>query len=263
MKHKAVTLRRQRAPNPVSDDGERVERAARGHTHDQAAQNERLRQGGEALGQLRPQKIRALLLRAEGYTYAELPGPHLHPGCLTFLGSQANNVRKLGWMRSWRGSPRATTSATSPTGPTRKVNRCLTEGRHALAITLAGIEGGIECARLAPRLAALAGREAAPRDGAVAPAMKSCLSCRARLKRYGRPKATGRKRSLRPPDDRLANPSPRAGRRRRASVFPGVQGDLDHDAAGDDLRAAGDGAAIAARLTDHGGRLARYGRLVH
>jgi hypothetical protein len=60
-----------------------------------------------------------------------------------------------------------------------KVNRCLTErGRR-----LAGIEGGIECAEVAPLLASVtdsgAGAEAA---ALVAPHMSRCLSCRARLK---------------------------------------------------------------------------------
>jgi hypothetical protein len=40
-----------------------------GRQHDQAEQYERLRQGAEALAQLKPQEIRALLLRAEGYSY--------------------------------------------------------------------------------------------------------------------------------------------------------------------------------------------------
>jgi hypothetical protein len=65
----------------------------------------------------------------------------------------------------------------------RKVSRCLTEGRRALAIRLAGIEGGIECARLAPLLAALADAEAGADEVALLqPHMKTCLSCRARLK---------------------------------------------------------------------------------
>jgi hypothetical protein len=42
----------------------------------------------------------------------------------------------------------------------RNVNRCLAEGRRALTIKLAGMQGGIECAKLAPQLMALA-------DGAV------------------------------------------------------------------------------------------------
>jgi hypothetical protein len=59
----------------------------------------------------------------------------------------------------------------------------VTEGRRALAIRLAGIEGGIECAKLAPLLSALANGEARPETGAlVAPHMRCCLSCRARLR---------------------------------------------------------------------------------
>jgi RNA polymerase sigma factor (sigma-70 family) len=106
VKHEAFALRRQRVRHtPVTDDGELVERVtSEAITHDRAAQYERLRQGAEALGQLKPQEIRALVLRAEGYSYREI--------CA---------------ITAWTYT---------------KVNRCLTEGRHALAITLAGIEGG-------------------------------------------------------------------------------------------------------------------------
>jgi hypothetical protein len=59
----------------------------------------------------------------------------------------------------------------------------LTEGRQALAARLAGIEGGDECARLAPSVAALAEGRARPEDMALLePHLQSCLSCRARLK---------------------------------------------------------------------------------
>jgi hypothetical protein len=40
------------------------------------------------------------------------------------------------------------------------VNRCLTEGRQALAVRLAGIETGVECAVFVPLLSALAPRQA-------------------------------------------------------------------------------------------------------
>ncbi len=61
----------------------------------------------------------------------------------------------------------------------------MTEGRQALAIKLAGIEGGIECAKLAPQLSALADGEARAEDLAwLRPHMKTCLSCRARLKEF-------------------------------------------------------------------------------
>jgi hypothetical protein len=64
-----------------------------------------------------------------------------------------------------------------------KVNRCLTEGRRALSIRLAGIQGGIECAKLAPLLSALADDDAsADQLGLLRTHMDTCLSCRARLR---------------------------------------------------------------------------------
>ena len=147
VKHEAFALRRHRERHaPVTDDGEPSERGSPADaTHDQASRYELLRQGAEALGQLKPQEVRALRLRAEGYTYAEI-------------------CQITGWTYT-------------------KVNRCLTEGRRGLTIRLAGIEGGIECARLAPMLAALADGDAgADKVAQLQPHMKSCLSCRARLR---------------------------------------------------------------------------------
>jgi predicted anti-sigma-YlaC factor YlaD len=63
------------------------------------------------------------------------------------------------------------------------VNRCLTEGRRALGQRLAGIESGIECANLAPLLAALVdGDAAAVQLGLLRPHLNTCLDCRGRLK---------------------------------------------------------------------------------
>jgi RNA polymerase sigma factor (sigma-70 family) len=147
VKHEAFALRRHRELHaPVMDDGELGERATpTAATHDQAERYEDLRQGAEALAQLKPQEIRALLLRAEGYSY-----------------------REICQITSWTYT---------------KVNRCLTEGRQALAIRLAGIQGGIECAKLAPLLSALADDDAsADQVGLLRRHMDSCLACRARLR---------------------------------------------------------------------------------
>jgi RNA polymerase sigma factor (sigma-70 family) len=147
VKHEAFALRRHRERHaPVTDDGELGERGTPATaTHDQAEQYERLRQGAEALAQLKPQEIRALLLRAEGYSYGEI-------------------CKITGWSYT-------------------KVNRCLTEGRQAVAVRLAGIQGGIECAKLAPLLSALADDDAsADQLGRLRRHMDTCLSCRARLK---------------------------------------------------------------------------------
>ena len=149
VKHEAFALRRHRERHaPVTDDGELGDRGSpAAATHDQAERYEDLRQGAEALGQLKPQEIRALLLRAEGYSYAEI-------------------CEITGWTYT-------------------KVNRCLTEGRQALSVRLAGIQGGIECAKLAPLLSALADGEASAEQVArLRPHMKTCLACRATLREF-------------------------------------------------------------------------------
>jgi RNA polymerase sigma factor (sigma-70 family) len=149
VKHEAFALRRQRdRHSPVTDDGELGDRPTPpAITHDQAERYERLRQGAEALRQLKPQEIRALRLKAEGYSYREI-------------------CELTGWTYT-------------------KVNRCLTEGRQAFARRLAGIEGGAECERYAPLLSALADGEASAEQLAVLrPHMRTCLACRARLKTF-------------------------------------------------------------------------------
>jgi hypothetical protein len=90
------------------------------------------------------------------------------------------------------------------------VNRCLTEGRQALAVRLAGIEGGIECTKLAPQLSALADGEASAEDLALLrPHMKTCLACRARLKAFR--EAPARVAGLAPPAALAADPGPLRG----------------------------------------------------
>jgi RNA polymerase sigma factor (sigma-70 family) len=149
VKHEAFALRRQRERHsPVTDDGRLGDRPTPpAITHDQAESYERLRQGAEALRHLKPQEIRALRLKAEGYSYREI-------------------CEITGWTYT-------------------KVNRCLTEGRQAFARRLAGIQGGVECERFAPLLSALADGEASAEQLALLrPHMKTCLACRARLKAF-------------------------------------------------------------------------------
>jgi RNA polymerase sigma factor (sigma-70 family) len=167
VKHEAFALRRHRERHaPITDDGDLGERGTpAAATHDQAERYEDLRQGAEALRQLKPQEIRALLLRAEGYSYAEI-------------------CELTGWSYT-------------------KVNRCLTEGRQALAVRLAGIQGGIECAKLAPVLSALADGEASAEQVArLRPHMKTCLACRATLREFRA--APARVAALSPPAALLA-----------------------------------------------------------
>lgn len=112
-----------------------------------AEQRERLRLGSQALRRLKPQEIRALQLRAEGYSYKDI-------------------ADVTGW------------SAT-------KVNRCVAEGRRAFEQAMEGIESGVECARLADGLAALADGDSAGEQAAAARShLATCLACRARLRRH-------------------------------------------------------------------------------
>ena len=112
---------------------------------EQAERLERLQIGAEALGRLKPQEIRCLLLLAEGHSYAEI--------CAITGFSYT------------------------------KVNRCLSEGRRAFLRRVEGIESGAECERLAPLLSALADGEATAKDmAALRPHLRTCLSCRAALR---------------------------------------------------------------------------------
>ena len=149
VKHEAFALRRQRERHsPVTGDGELSDSGtAAGATHEQAERWERLRQGAEAIRRLKPQELRALLLKAEGYSYQEI-------------------CEITGWTYT-------------------KVNRCLTEGRRAFSERLEEIHAGAECERLAGRLSALADGEASGEDLALLrPHLRSCLACRTRLREF-------------------------------------------------------------------------------
>jgi hypothetical protein len=149
VKHEAFALRRQRdRHSPVTDDGHLSDRPTPAAiTHDQAERLEKLSQGAEALRRLKPHEIRALVLKAEGYSYREI-------------------CELTGWSYT-------------------KVNRLLTEGRQAFLRRVAAIQGGGECERLAPLLSALADGEASAEQLSVLrPHMRTCLACRAALKEF-------------------------------------------------------------------------------
>ena len=149
IKHEAFALRRQRERHsPVTDDGELVDSGtAPGATHDQAERLERLHHGAEAISRLKPQELRALLLKAEGYSYQEI-------------------CEITGWTYT-------------------KVNRCLTEGRQAFSERLEEIHAGAECKRLAAHLSALADGEAGAAEIALLrPHLRTCLVCRTRLREF-------------------------------------------------------------------------------
>jgi hypothetical protein len=101
-------------------------------------------------------------------------------------------------------------------------------------VRLAGIGGGIECAKLAPALAAVSGGGARAEDIAlVRPHLKRCLSCRARLRSLG---AVARV---------AGSPCPRPAHRHQTSGLPEpirpkdqrVRGELSSDVADTPRRA--------------------------
>src|SRR4051794_5296958 len=151
VKHEAYSVRRQRLRTPpvsaICDGGEEAEPLAPGSAHEEAERYERLRLGAEAMGRLKQQEVRALLLKAEGLTYKEIQD-------------------ETGWTYT-------------------KVNRCITEGRRAFVARVRGIESGAECERLAPLLSALVDGEASAEDmAALRPHLRGCLACRATLREY-------------------------------------------------------------------------------
>lgn len=112
---------------------------------ERAERAERVSRGCEALGLLKPQEVRALTLKAQGYSYAEI-------GELT------------GWSFT-------------------KINRCMSEGRKRFLETFSRIEAGDLCDRLAGDLSAFADGELDPqRAPALRLHLRSCAQCRVTLR---------------------------------------------------------------------------------
>jgi RNA polymerase sigma factor (sigma-70 family) len=157
-KREALAVRRQRerllgSPRPSSaqDEAERdpldlIASEAPG-PNDRVARRERVVRSGEALQALKPQEVRALTLKAQGYSYAEI-------GEIT------------GWTYT-------------------KINRCMAEGRKRFLETFAEIEQGRRCDELAEALSGMAdGEDANGSTEALRFHLRSCATCRAKLRAY-------------------------------------------------------------------------------
>jgi RNA polymerase sigma factor (sigma-70 family) len=145
VKHEAFSLHRARERAGRPTPPERMDAGVSAPPEDHAERLERLQIGAEALGRLKPQEVRCMLLLAEGHSYKQI--------C---------DVTGFSYT---------------------KVNRCLTEGRRSFLRRVEGIESGAECERLAPLLSTLADGEASAADmAALRPHLRSCLSCRATLR---------------------------------------------------------------------------------
>jgi DNA-directed RNA polymerase specialized sigma24 family protein len=145
-KHEAMRLRAQRARTVGGDDVDfDHHQAGRLPTADeQVASFDLLTRSAEALQRLKPQELRALWLKAQGHSYAEI-------------------AELEGWTYT-------------------KVNRCITEGRRSFLDRYAEIASGGECRRWEPVLSAMADGEASARDlAAVRPHLRHCPACRAHV----------------------------------------------------------------------------------
>jgi RNA polymerase sigma factor (sigma-70 family) len=115
--------------------------------NDRAASRERVARSAEALQALKPQEVRALTLKAQGYSYAE-----------------------IGEMTGWSYT---------------KINRCMAEGRKRFLQVFADIEQGRRCKELAGALSEMADGEGANGSAeALQFHLRSCAACRAKLRAY-------------------------------------------------------------------------------
>jgi RNA polymerase sigma factor (sigma-70 family) len=146
-KHEAMAVRAQRQQLVASEEPDLDREEARHipSPEERTVSFERLRCSAEALQRLKPQELRALWLKAEGYSYAEI-------------------CEKTGWTHT-------------------KVNRCITEGRRAFLARYARIEGGDECERWLPLLSAIVDGEATPEQlMEIRPHLRNCAACRATVR---------------------------------------------------------------------------------
>ncbi|TML09305.1 MAG: sigma-70 family RNA polymerase sigma factor [Actinobacteria bacterium] len=146
-KHEAMAVRAQRQQLVSSDepDLDREEARHLPSPEEQLVSFDRLRRSAEALQRLKPQELRALWLKAEGFSYAEI-------------------CEQTGWTHT-------------------KVNRCITEGRRAFLTRYARIEGGAECERWLPLLSAIVDGEATPEQLLeIRPHLRNCTACRATVR---------------------------------------------------------------------------------
>jgi RNA polymerase sigma factor (sigma-70 family) len=231
VKHEALAVRaaRQRLLGGGDVDLDARENRDAATPEERATDADALRRAAEALQRLKPQEVRALLLKAQGHSYREISG-------LT------------GWSYT-------------------KVNRCLTEGRRRFLERYAVIESGAECERWSDVLSAVADGEASSADLlAVRPHLRNCPACRARIREYQRvPRALGAvvpvaAFALREVPDPAHHAAPRALGRAYEAVMAGLPDRMVASAqrlhTGLEAASSGKVAAVAMSATALGGGVA-------
>ena len=155
VKHEAMAIRSARSEsvsNEELDLDARPEPRQR-PLDERAAGGERVSRSAEALRALKPDERRALMLKAQGYSYDEIG-------------------RHLDWTYT-------------------KVNRAITEGRRRFMKVFQAIESGEVCEQHLPAIAALAAGTASAADIVeIRPHLRHCTACRATVRRLHVPAGT-------------------------------------------------------------------------
>jgi len=156
VKHEALAIRayRERMLGAAPREGEReaVDRvatipAACAGPDERTERRERVARSREALQTLKPDELRALTLRAAGYSYTEI-------GEITGFSHT-------------------------------KINRCLAEGRERFRSVLAGSEDGSRCAEMGLLLSTYCDGEASAEHAAIVREhLRACAGCRATMRAY-------------------------------------------------------------------------------
>lgn len=136
--------RRRIADAPIEDFASTFADCADG-PDEQLLRADDLRRGREALGRIKPDQLRCLLLRADGLAYPDI-------------------CRITGFTYA-------------------KVNRCLSEGRREFASHVNRLESGEVCKRIFPLIARLADNElSADREMAARAHLEGCFACQVNLR---------------------------------------------------------------------------------
>src|SRR4051794_7611218 len=147
VRNEALAIRRARSSSVEGTDldpDQEFASSARS-VEDEVAGDERVKRSAEALRALKPDEARALMLKAEGLSYAEIG-------------------ERCGWSYT-------------------KVNRAITEGRRRFLEVFRAIESGDACERYTGTLAALAGGTASSAEILeIRPHLRHCLACRATVR---------------------------------------------------------------------------------
>jgi RNA polymerase sigma factor (sigma-70 family) len=149
IKHEALALRRQRERSvaPVDAGADDTTPLPERGPEETAGERERVRYTAEALGTLKPNELQCLVLKALGYSYAEISA-------------------RTGF--SWT-----------------KVNRSLTEGRRRFFECFGEISSGDRCDRFRPLLSAVCdGHAGEEEERTVRAHLSACQGCRATLRAY-------------------------------------------------------------------------------